>query len=195
VAVVPTVLATGPLAAALHDYHLVSVGPVVVSHDVDALMRRGTGEEPLLPGDTFLWEIAMRRLGTDNLNIGKEHWDTSAVAIRHCIVLSGGLIRTFLQLLQKAALYGAMRGRAAPDIPDVEQAARDQTSFLLRLLKEGDVEALRAAHGTSGVEIEIARRVRFLANGLLLEYRTSDGPIVHVARLLEESILKTNPNG
>lgn len=186
VVVVPTELATGPSAAALHDYHVMSIGPIIVDSDIDA-----SGED----GFNFLFEIAARRLGTTPNDIGKESGDTTAAAIRRCIVLSGGLIRTFLQLLQKAALYAAMRDRSAPDEEDVARTARDQTSFLLRLLKEGDVEALRSAHGTSGVEIEITRRVRFLANGLLLEYRTSSGPVVHVAPLLAEAILKANPHG
>src|SRR5260370_18243416 len=112
----------------------------------------------------------------------------TAVAMRHCIFLSGGLVRTFLQLLQKAALYAAMRGQVTPDTMDVAQAAHDQTSFLLRLLKEGDVAWLRAAHGTNGMEVEITHRVRFLANGLLLEYRTQPGPIVYVAPLLVDAI-------
>lgn len=189
VVVVPTGLATGPSAAALQDYHVMLIGPVVVSETVDLLMSKGT------EGDQFLFEIAARRLGVRPENIGRESWDTTAVAMRLCIVLSGGLIRTFLQLLQKAALYAAMRGRAAPDVQDVRRTAHDQTGFLLRLLKEGDVESLRAAHGTSGVEIEIDRRVRFLANGILLEYRTSAGPVVYVAPLLADAILKASPHG
>lgn len=189
VVVVPTELATGPSAAALHDYHVMSIGPVVVSPSVDALMSTATD------GDAFLFEVAARRLGRHSNDIGREPWDTTSVAMRQCIVLSGGLIRTFLQLLQKAALYAATRGRAAPDEADVARAARDQTSFLLRLLKEGDVQWLRQAHGTSGVEIEIDRRVRFLANGLLLEYATDAGPVVHVAPLLADAILKGSPHG
>src|SRR5439155_16253351 len=114
---------------------------------------------------------------------------------RHCVLASGGLIRTFLQLLQKAALYATMRGRQTPDATDVFQAGHDQTSFLLRHLKEGDAEALRAAHGTNGLEIEIEQRVRFLANGLLLEYRRNDGPVVFIAPLLADAILRSRPHG
>ena len=111
-----------------------------------------------------MFEVGARRLGVEPHNIGGDQ-DTTAVAMRLCIVLSGGLIRTFLQLLQKAALYATMRGAPVPAEEDVLRAAHEQTNFLLRLLKEGDVDALRAAHGTSGLEVEISRRVRFLANG------------------------------
>jgi hypothetical protein len=186
VVVVPMELTTGPAAAALHGYDLMPVGPVVVNKSVDASWE---------PGFKFLFEIAARRLGVPPDAIGKTLGNTTVVAMRRCIFWSGGLVRTFLQLLQKAALYAAMRWLAAPDLEDIEHAVSDQTSFLLRLLKEGDTDALRAAHGTSGVEVEIERRVRFLAHGLLLEYRTSAGPIVHIAPLLAGAILKPSPHG
>lgn len=190
VVVVPTALATGPDAAALHDYHLMSIGPVVVSQTIDKLMASRLG------GDDFLFEIATRRLGVRPSDIGEVFGgDMTAVAMRHCIVLSGGLVRTFLQLLQKAALYAAMRGNTTPDAEDVKRAAKDQTNFLLRLLKEDDVGWLRKAHGTSGLEIEITHRVRFLANGLLLEYRTSAGPVVYIAPLLADAILNAGSHG
>lgn len=73
------------------------------------------------------------------------------------------------------------------------RAAGEQASFLLRLLKEGDIDSLRAAHATAGREIEIDRRVRFLANGLLLEYATRFGTVVRVAPLLEMAILSGAP--
>jgi hypothetical protein len=177
VVVVPTELATGPFAAVLHDYHMMSIGPVIVDPDIDPSWESGF---------SFLLQIALRRVNANGQTIG----DAMAAATSRCVDASGGLIRTFLQLLQKAALYAAMRGRDVPDEEDVGRAAQDQTSFLLRLLKEGDVEALRGAHNTSGIEIEISRRVRFLANGLLLEYRTSRGLVVHVAPLLQDAILK-----
>ena len=150
VVVVPSGIATGPAAAALSEYHLFSIGAVSVSPSVDALMQG------LTDGDEFLFEIAARRLGVHVHDFGgTTPRDTTARAIRKSIVLSGGLVRTFLQLLQKAALYAAMRGFEFPDEPDVARAASDQTRFLLRLLKEGDAEALRRAHGTNGLELEI----------------------------------------
>jgi len=183
VVVVPTELATGPSAAALHDYHLMSIGAIAVSSTIEEWMRSPA------EGDAFLFEVAARRLGVAAANIGGGD-DMTAVAIRHCAILSGGLVRTFLQLLQKSALYAAMRGRTTPDIEDVRRAAQDQTNFLLRLLNEGDIESLRLAHGTSGVEVELERRVRFLANGILLEYSTSTGRVVRIAPLLTDVILK-----
>ncbi len=188
VVVVPTQLATGPSAAALHDYHLMSIGPITVSQTIEAWMK-GSAE-----GDGFLFEVAARRLGVPAANIGRDG-DMTAVAIRHCAVLSGGLVRTFLQLLQKSALYAVMRGRTTPDAEDVGRAAQDQTNFLLRLLNEGDVEALRLAHETSGVEVDLDRRVRFLANGILLEYSTNAGRVVRIAPLLADTILTVHSHG
>ncbi len=181
VVVVPLEIATGPAAAVLQDYHLTSIGPVVVSSSVPML------EAKSLPGDNFMFEVAARRLGVASSDIGKAPEDTTSIAMRHCIVTSGGLIRTFLQLLQKAALYGVIRGRATPDSADVSRAAEEQTNFLLRLLKDGDAVALRQADDTSGTQIDIERRVRFLANGLLLEY---PGRIVRIAPLLSQAIKK-----
>jgi hypothetical protein len=183
VVVVPTYAATGPSASVLHDYHVMSIGAVEVSATYDDLVAN------LTAGDNFLFEIGARRLGVPADDIGGGS-DTTAVAMRHCIVWSGGLVRTFLQLLQKAALYAVMRGRATPDEEDVRRAAQDQTNFLLRLLKDGDVASLRAAHGKLGFEVEIDRRIRFLANGLLLEHERADGPTTYIAPLLVESILR-----
>jgi hypothetical protein len=182
VVVVPTEIATGSSAAILQDFHVMSIGAVTVSRTVDELMKG------LSDGDRFLFDVAQRRLGVPTGAMGMAAGDTTAVAIRRSIVLSGGLVRTFLQLLQKAALYAGMRGRLAPDADDVTRAAQDQTNFLLRLLMEGDIEALRRAHGTSGFEIEIDRRVRFLSSGLLLEHRADTGPRVEVAPLLASAV-------
>ena len=106
VVVVPTATATGPDAITLNDFHVVSIGAVPVSASVEAW----TSQQPT-PGDRFLFEVATRRLGVAPENLGKEPWDTTALALRHCVVLSGGLVRTALQLLQKAALYASMRGQ------------------------------------------------------------------------------------
>lgn len=177
VVVVPTVVATGPSAAVLHDYQVISIGPVIVSQTVDASVTDKMAEQ----GASFLLEIAKRRLAMASLG-------ELEPLLRAAAQSSGGLVRTFLQLLHSAALSAAMRGSRDPDLKDLKQAARDQTGFLLRLLKEGDTEALRAAHGTDGREVEIDRRVRFLANGLLLEYEPPRGPVVRVAPLLLEAL-------
>lgn len=178
VVVVPTSISTGPAAAALHDYEVRSVGAVNVDEDLD----------PSRDGSTFLFDIAARRLGVARVG-GGGRGDTTAYATRECVKLSGGLIRTFLQLLQKAALYATMRGDATPSLAEVAHAARDQSAFLLRLLKEGDRAALVGAHETFLDDVESERRIRFLANGLLLEYRTATGPIIRIAPLLREELL------
>lgn len=175
VVVIPMDLATGPAASALHEYHAISIGPVVVTPNLDPSADEGT---------RFLFEVVARRLGVASRDVGRDG-DTTAIAIRRAILLSGGLVRTCLQLVQKAALYAVMRGKSAPDVEDVDRAGREQQAFLLRLLKDGDIAALRAVHGTTGIELEMERRVRFLANGLVLEYRTARGTVARVCPLLE----------
>ena len=183
VAVVPTSLAAGPGASALDNYHHVAIGAVVVSDSVEVLMKGPTD------GDRFLFEIGARRLGVPSDRLGRESWDTTPRALRRCIVMSGGLVRTVLQLLQRAALYATMAGRATPDVEDVQRAEDEQRSFLLRLLSEGDSEALRAAHNTNGLEVPLEKRIRFLANGLLLEHQVGGERFVHVSPLLRHPIL------
>ena len=179
VVVVPMGLATGPSGAILEAFDRVSIGPIVVDGALDP-----SG----VAGFKFLFNVVARRLGISADQVGGDE-DTTAYAIRHAIALSGGLVRTCLQLVQKGALYATMRGRPVPAKEDVERAGREQSSFLFRLLKEGDVAALRAVHATNGMELELERRVRFLASGLVLEYATSHGTVARVCPLLEEAIL------
>lgn len=177
IVVAPMEVITGQSAHALADYHLVSVGPVNVVKDNPEWARAWER----------LFELVGRRLGIPDNLIG--HTNVALVsAMRRAIQASGGLVRTYLQLLQKAALYGAVRGATTPTDDDVARAEADQTAFMLRLLKDGDAASLRAAHGTSGLEVETSRKVRFLANGLLLEYPTSIGNILRVAPLLTSAI-------
>jgi hypothetical protein len=173
VVVAPTAIATGPSAGILQDYHLEYLGPVIVATTTHPTVTPELAED----GVRFLLAIAEKRLGSAL----SEDLDKF---FRFCAELSGGLPRTFLQLAQRAALSAAMNGRELPNRDDAIEAARYQSDFLMRLLQDGDAEQLRGADGTKGLEVEIERRVRFLANGLLLEYRTPGGPVVRVAPLM-----------
>lgn len=68
---------------------------------------------------------------------------------------------------------------------DLDAAARDQAESMGRLLEQGDAERLREADGRSEREISSEHRLRLLTHGLLLEYKTSQGVMVHPAPLLQ----------
>lgn len=133
-----------------------------------------------LSGLDFLPEVAARRLGL----IAGEH--ALYEVIHEAALLSGGIIRVFLQLLRDAKRYASLVDRELPTNKDLVEAAKDHAEHLERLLGPGDIAALRAADGTNGAEIQpIERRLRFLVHGLLLEYKIDGRTVVHPAPLLQ----------
>ncbi len=100
--------------------------------------------------------------------------------VNDAIRWSGGLPRVFLQLLADAGSYAKLRRSDPwPIVEDLNDACADQIDSFRRLLLPGDVDAIRRAAGTSGSELELARKIRLMAHGILLE-RLRDG-----ARVLE----------
>ena len=59
------------------------------------------------------------------------------------------------------------------------------------LLREGDVAALREADGSGGTEVPLTRRLRFLEQGLLLEYDIGGRVVVHPAPALDVSVARS----
>lgn len=89
---------------------------------------------------------------------------------------SGGVPRTLLQIIADAATYARVnRGDAWPNDDDLELALGEQRDSLRRLLAPGDDLAIQQATGTDGRELERERKIRLLANGLLLERPTGQG--------------------
>jgi hypothetical protein len=147
------------------------------------------------PGRAFL-----RRMLVQRLHWNEEEFDTNAVVgpaglgldaararvaakrnlVNDAIRWSAGLPRVFLQLLADAGSYAKLRRPDPwPIVEDLNDACADQTDSFRRLLLPGDVEAIRAAAGTNGSELELERKVRLMAHGVLLE-RVRDG-----ARILD----------
>jgi hypothetical protein len=119
--------------------------------------------DPAAHGREFLYELFVRRVGNDGV---EEH----AAIIDEAAQLSGGMPRTFLQLLADAASYARLsRSTDWPTHEHLASAVLDQQDSFLRLLLPGDTDAIRAAIGTDGREMEIARKVRLMAHGMLLE--------------------------
>ncbi len=144
---------------------------------------------PVMPysreGERFLKSIAMQKLGVTELPEGLD--EIFGLAAR----ASGGLVRTFLQILQDAAGYAALEQREAPSREDLRNAVQDHMESFHRLLREGDRKALSEASGTDGLEVPLDRRLRLLSHGILLEYSGSEGqPVVQQHPLTRPDILK-----
>ena len=91
---------------------------------------------------------------------------------------SGGLPRVFLQLVADAGTYArAKRGAPWPDKTDLSDAINDQRESFRRALLPGDTQAIVAVTDTDGRELDLERRVRLLAQGVLLE-RSRNGHVV-----------------
>jgi len=129
-------------------------------------------------GQAWLREMARRRLGPHAL---------PESILGEAARSSGGVPRTFLQLLRDAYTSAEFADRDTPEGSDLLQARREHRASLRRLLAPGDLDCLKSALGTSGVEIPVEARVRLLAQGLLLEYEVAGAsdPIVEPHPLLD----------
>jgi len=174
VCVVPLELVTGP-----ESYALISEG--VRLFPIRAVPVGQHSRE----GERFLKSIAMQKLGVTELPAElDEIFELTAKA-------SGGLARTFLQILQDAAGYAALEQREAPSQEDLRNAVQDHMESFLRLLREGDRKALNEANGTDGLEVPLERRLRLLSHGILLEYPGPEGQtVVQQHPLTRPSLLK-----
>lgn len=172
-ATAPPGLVTGPDAYEL----LTQVGIVPVR----ALPTMKAAGAPWQAAREFFRELVARRLGEATLPRGL------GSLVDHAAERAGGVLGVCLELLHAAWGYAEVLGRATPAAADLESASRDRADVVRCLLRDGDVAALRAAEGTSGVEVPLDRRARFLVQGLLLEYDIGGRVVVHPAPLLDLS--------
>ncbi len=149
------------------------------------------GEE----GREFLREVLLERLRFDKSGDHNPEDLAERIAgvgkiVTEASVLSGGLLRVFLQLVADAGSYAKLR-RADPwpRSEDLADACADQTDSFRRLLLPGDVDAIGRAVGSNGTELDLERKIRLMAHGILLE-RLRDG-----ARIVELSPLALNVLG
>lgn len=102
---------------------------------------------------------------------------------------SGGIPRIFLQLMADAASYAELRRSGDwPIAEDLRDACTDQVDTFRRLLLPGDADAARAAVGTDGRELDLDRKVRLLAHGLLLERVRDQVPVLELHPLAQVAI-------
>jgi hypothetical protein len=110
------------------------------------------------------------------------------------LLTSGGLPRTFLQLVADAGTYArAKRDAAWPDDSDLQDAVADQEGSFRRALLPGDTQAILAAAGTDGRELELERKVRLLAQGILLERVRRDDTVLEIHSLAVRAVGKPRP--
>jgi hypothetical protein len=155
-------------------------------------------------GRTFFLTMLARRLGInpDTLNTDATTAalaagsDSEHLRVRQMRALlsdaaqwSGGVPRTFLQLVADASTYARLRNSDSwPIETDLSNAVSDQQDTFRRLLLPGDTAAIRANVGTDGRELDLPRKVRLMAHGVLLERMRERRPILEVHPLARLAI-------
>ena len=164
VVVVPWHAAYGPGAAMV-----ISPGEkLVVIHPVEVEGKEGA------EGLRFLRSIAQSRLPLDAATLAKAPPGFMAPEgeLGTCARLSGGIPRTFLQLLADAASHARITdGEDWPSHLHVAQAVEEQKESFRRLLTPGDDAALKSVDGTDGRNMPLEQKLRLLSHGVLLERR------------------------
>jgi hypothetical protein len=136
-------------------------------------------------GRDFLRRILFQRLGWSEGALDEAKRNLVDEAIRW----SGGMPRTFLQLMADAGSYARMRTEHAwPRPQDLADAVADQEDSFLRLLLPGDSAAIRANVGTDGRELELSRRIRLMAHGFLLERIRDSRPLLELHPLARRAM-------
>lgn len=171
VVVVDPELATGPKSRSLLTRYRVFGLPAM------PVGEEGAGKR----GFTHLEGVLRARLHDDYTE------EYRAIAFR-AAEKSGGVVRTFCEILADAASYAAIEGSPGPTVESLTDAIRDRSDSLRRTLQDGDAEALALASGSDGLEVNLERRIRFLSQGLLLEYAEGENSIVRPHPLLDQVV-------
>lgn len=109
--------------------------------------------------------------------------------VNDAIRWSGGLPRVFLQLLADAGSYAKLRRSDPwPIVEDLNDACADQADSFRRLLLPGDTAAIRGAVGTNGSELDLKRKIRLMAHGILLERVQKGAPLLEVHPLAQAAL-------
>lgn len=102
---------------------------------------------------------------------------------------SGGIPRSFLQILSAAGTFARLRRDADwPDATDLADSVAGQQDSYRRVLLPGDTAAIHAAVGTDGREMALDRKVRLMSHGVLLERVRSGSPVLEVHPLARNAL-------
>ena len=135
--------------------------------------------------ETFAAAAMSSTVTASNPRSWKSSFATRSKVSRDAAFLSGGLPRVFLQLLADAATYALMNnGGEWPEKSNLDDAITDHQEGMRRGLLPGDLQLIRAAEGTQGLELPVDAKVRLLAHGLLLERQTLRGVLLQPHPLL-----------
>ena len=107
-----------------------------------------------------------------------------AEVVERAAELSGGVPRTFLQMVADAGTYAKLRGSAWPVAADLVDAVSDQQDSLRRILLPGDRAILKEFDGEDGAEMDPEVKVRMLAHALLLEREVGGAVVLRMHPLL-----------
>jgi hypothetical protein len=157
----------------------------------------------------FLREILARRLSIDatwldpepsaarvaSRAMGDDIPPTAfAALVDDAAVWSGGIPRVFLQLVADAGTYARLRrDEDWPKDVDLVDAVADLEDSFRRALLPGDTEACRQAEGTDGRELELGRKIRLLARGVLVERRDDRRTVLEIHPLARRPLEEAFP--
>lgn len=175
VVVVPPALANGPDSHEVLAHMRVFWVPTVPVHTK--------------PGLAYLRKIALQRLGLKRLVKGL------GATLDRAAETSGGITRLYLHLVQDAAFYAVADGKDRPTKAAMAAAIRDRTDAMRRVMVAGDLEALRDAADTDGLDVPPDRKVRLLSHNLLLEYADGEDRVVRPHPLVQRLIARREASG
>lgn len=137
-------------------------------------------------GQAFFRAMTALRLGLDLKDPAvPSEFSGSGGVVEVCARESGGIPRTFLQLLADAASYARIGGEDWPALVHVTRAIEEQRDSFRRLLTPGDDQALLSAEGTDGRNLPTPQKLRLLSHGLLLERREEGRPVMRSHPIVE----------
>lgn len=136
-------------------------------------------------GRAFMKAVLLRRLQLPDEALDAE----KSAVVGQAAAVSGGIPRIFLQLMADAASYARLRrAESWPILDDLHDAMTDQVDTFRRLLLPGDSDAARAAAGTDGRELDLSRKIRLMAHGILLERVRERAPVLELHPLAHVAV-------
>lgn len=123
----------------------------------------------------FMGEVLRRRV----------NGDLPGDVVAASALWSCGITRNFLRIVSDAATHACIRGHEGPpEDEDLNAAVDDLGHMITRSLLPGDLQVIKDAVGTRGTEIPVERKVRLMAQGILVEQFQGDRITLKVNHLV-----------